>query len=50
MKIFTRNKSKDFLDLPAERQKLLLLKAAKGANKRQLDLDNKYRKLHPKHG
>jgi len=42
MKILKRNHPKSFLDLPKKKQKKLLLKAAKGANKRQQDLERQY--------
>jgi len=46
MKLLSRNHPKTFLDLPKKKQKKLLLKAAKGANKRQQDLERQYLKLH----
>lgn len=48
MKLFTLNRSKNFVELPAKKQEKLLLKAAKGANKRQADLERKYLKVYPR--
>lgn len=44
----TTSKDTSFLDLSKEKQKELLLKAAKGANKRQQQLEKQYLKLRPK--
>lgn len=48
MKLLNQTKPKNFLDLPEKKQKALLLKAAKGANKRQQELEREYFKLRPK--
>lgn len=42
-----RKQEKTFLDLPKKQQQKLLLKAAKGANKRQQDLEREFLKLQP---
>lgn len=48
MKLFTRKQPKNFLDLPDKKQEELLLKAAKGANKRQQELERQYQRMQPK--
>lgn len=45
MKLFAKKKSDNFLDLSEKKQKELLLKAAIGANKKQLQLEKNYLKL-----
>ena len=40
-----KKRDRNFYDLPAKKQKELLLKAAKTANKEQKTLENRYLKL-----
>jgi hypothetical protein len=46
MKLFKQTGT-NFYELPAKKQKELLLKAAKSANKQQKSLETKYLKLQP---
>lgn len=45
MKLFKTKKPTNFYDLPDKKQKELMLKAAKSANKQQKALENRYLKL-----
>jgi len=42
---FTNTRKRNFLDLPEKKQKQVLLKAAKSANKQQKKLEVRYLKL-----
>lgn len=45
MKLFNTTKPNNFYALPEKKQKELMLKAAKSANKQQKQLENRYLKL-----